>query len=661
MSRSPLKPLQQQEAGRSALAAAALLPEPVDLPLLGALGVSTTTLEQLFDAGVLTPAGPTTARWSSLLSREAAADALAWSERRRLHERIAALLSARPEYLADAARHYVAACCFTEARALLLRDAGIAAAARNYDRAVSLLEQCLSVWPADEERETRGRVLADLARFARNCGRLDVARRALTETHEPTVDTHQQLADLALLAEDFSGAREHLESAARLAEQDGPGPHTARRWLNLASFLADQLRPRDALTALRRARELLGEPRDAALHSELLGYEGLLCAMQGQPAAARDLVQQSLEVAVSHQLPRESALAYRRMANICEYDSDYPGERDAHLHAIALCRKQNESESEQSCLTCLSYVFFRTGEWKRALATIRTVLNQPGTPPALRTGALGVQAMIAAFRGEHRQALARLEETRRDLRRHGVLSLEFHLLWAAAYCRGTSGDTAGAAETYHRLIDTWETTEDRHDVIPGAVSAAAFFADAGETTHLARLTDLMHTLVSDHDTAESRAARSAVLGEVSLVERDWPAALAHFTAARDGYDLLGVAVERTLIRHRFARALVAAGRERDAASERQSALALARRLGMRSVLESVAAGSPTPPALHTLTGRQQEVLRLLAAGLTNKEAADRLHLSPRTVEMHVAGLLDRLNCRTRAAAIRRATELHLLP
>ena len=61
-----------------------------------------------------------------------------------------------------------------------------------------------------------------------------------------------------------------------------------------------------------------------------------------------------------------------------------------------------------------------------------------------------------------------------------------------------------------------------------------------------------------------------------------------------------------------------------------------------------------------LTARQHDVLHLLAAGLTNKEAADRLHLSPRTVEMHVAALLDRLNSRTRTEAIRRAGDLGLL-
>jgi ATP/maltotriose-dependent transcriptional regulator MalT len=464
------------------------------------------------------------------------------------------------------------------------------------------------------------------------------------------------------MEEDFAGARRHFEAAALIAEKDKPGLEAARHWFALTCFLADQSRPGDALAALRRARHVAGNPCDPAFDSELLGYEGLLHAMSGKAAAARDLVQKSLEVAMAHQLKREASLAYRRMANIREYDGDYAGERAAHLHAIALCRKQNESESEQNCLTCLSYVFFRTGDWKRALATTRDVLADDTTHPALKAGATGVQSMIAAFRGENRQALTGLEEARTGLRRFGVLSLEFHLLWARAFVLESEGDRDGAAGTYLRLLDLWDETDDLHDVAPGAVCAAAFFSDACDAKQTARITDILHTVVAGNDNGENRAARSAVLAEASAGVKDWNSAITRLIDARDGYDRLGVPIERALIRRRLARVMSAAGKEREAAQARESCAGIARSLGMRSMLASLdAAPRDAKPSRHAaLTDRQHDVLRLLAAGLTNKEAGARLHLSPRTVEMHVAGLLERLNCRTRAAAIRRAGELGLL-
>jgi DNA-binding NarL/FixJ family response regulator len=61
--------------------------------------------------------------------------------------------------------------------------------------------------------------------------------------------------------------------------------------------------------------------------------------------------------------------------------------------------------------------------------------------------------------------------------------------------------------------------------------------------------------------------------------------------------------------------------------------------------------SPTP-----LTGRQREVAELVAAGLTNKEIADRLVTSVRTVEGHLYRACQRVGATSRAdlAAIMRA-------
>ena len=61
-----------------------------------------------------------------------------------------------------------------------------------------------------------------------------------------------------------------------------------------------------------------------------------------------------------------------------------------------------------------------------------------------------------------------------------------------------------------------------------------------------------------------------------------------------------------------------------------------------------------------MTRRETEVVRLVAVGKTNKEIARELFLSPRTIDMHVQNILVKLDCRSRADATRRATELGLL-
>jgi DNA-binding CsgD family transcriptional regulator len=59
-------------------------------------------------------------------------------------------------------------------------------------------------------------------------------------------------------------------------------------------------------------------------------------------------------------------------------------------------------------------------------------------------------------------------------------------------------------------------------------------------------------------------------------------------------------------------------------------------------------GSPAGfQAAHRFTGREREILNLLAAGLTNAEISAKLYISSHTVAQHVAAMLKRTNCRRR--------------
>jgi pimeloyl-ACP methyl ester carboxylesterase/DNA-binding CsgD family transcriptional regulator len=72
------------------------------------------------------------------------------------------------------------------------------------------------------------------------------------------------------------------------------------------------------------------------------------------------------------------------------------------------------------------------------------------------------------------------------------------------------------------------------------------------------------------------------------------------------------------------------------------------------------AGTRSPSPGKELTPRQLDVLRGVARGLSDKEIAGELSLSPRTVEMHVSHALAALECANRAQAVRKAAALGLL-
>ena len=71
--------------------------------------------------------------------------------------------------------------------------------------------------------------------------------------------------------------------------------------------------------------------------------------------------------------------------------------------------------------------------------------------------------------------------------------------------------------------------------------------------------------------------------------------------------------------------------------------------------------SATAPAqVPHLTGREREVLRLLAEGRSNRAIARQLGLSEATVKGHVSRLLDKLNASSRLEAVVRATDTGLI-
>jgi DNA-binding NarL/FixJ family response regulator len=80
------------------------------------------------------------------------------------------------------------------------------------------------------------------------------------------------------------------------------------------------------------------------------------------------------------------------------------------------------------------------------------------------------------------------------------------------------------------------------------------------------------------------------------------------------------------------------------------------------VLDAFRGESPVPidPDLDRLTRRERDVLRLIGAGYTYKECAERLHISARTVESHVSAVLRKLQLSNRHELSRWASAHNLL-
>jgi DNA-binding CsgD family transcriptional regulator len=140
-------------------------------------------------------------------------------------------------------------------------------------------------------------------------------------------------------------------------------------------------------------------------------------------------------------------------------------------------------------------------------------------------------------------------------------------------------------------------------------------------------------------------------GSVELAAGDADAALVTLRKALQGWEELAAPYEAARVRVLLATACRALGDEDTARLELETARAVFEELSARPDLRRVdvlmrAEGDDT----HGLSRRELEVLRLVAAGKTNREIASTLVLSEHTVARHVQNIFGKLRVSSRTAA-----------
>jgi DNA-binding NarL/FixJ family response regulator len=156
-------------------------------------------------------------------------------------------------------------------------------------------------------------------------------------------------------------------------------------------------------------------------------------------------------------------------------------------------------------------------------------------------------------------------------------------------------------------------------------------------------------------------------GAVAIAEGEHRAAVEPLRRAFAIWNHAGVPYIAARVRVLLARAFLGLGDRDGAELERSAARKVFEELGAAPDLAALDApddsGRPQAqgaPQKHGLSKRELEVLRLLAAGKTNKAIGKELYVSERTIDRHVSNLFTKLGVGTRAAATAFAYENSLL-
>lgn len=289
-----------------------------------------------------------------------------------------------------------------------------------------------------------------------------------------------------------------------------------------------------------------------------------------------------------------------------------------------------------TCRTHYGAVLFAAGEWQAAEHELRMALE------TVRAGDAALRAEASSKLAELRLAQGRVDEARSLL-----AGLEDHAIATLARARLHLVDaqpTVAAALVRRRLATLGERHAERAVLLD-------LLAEADEDAHAA--SDGTEGAAAD-DLASAHRARTA--------GRRWavgdPTAVSHLEAALACFGALEMPYECARTRVVLARALAAAGRE-VAVNEAQIALRSFEELGARRDADATAAllrslgaraARSAPRSADVLTEREREVLALLAEGRSNVVIAERLFISRRTVEHHVAQVLSKLGLGGRAEA-----------
>jgi DNA-binding CsgD family transcriptional regulator/tetratricopeptide (TPR) repeat protein len=415
------------------------------------------------------------------------------------------------------------------------------------------------------------------------------------------------------------------EAAVAVLEPLGPSRELALAYGQLAGQRMVDADAEGALAYAAKTRSV-AEPLgvlDAVV--DALNAEGAVLAAAGldwEPVLVR-----SLEVALGARLWVKAGRAYHNLFCTHSGRREYAAAAAYYDAGVAYC----DAHDVTTFATCLRVeragLLERTGRWDEAVALAHELLQLGSASRSNRMGASSVLGTIGVRRGDP-HAAEHLDAALSAARDLGIPGYIRPLLLARAEARWLADDLDGARREVEAADDV---RGDGDGWDRGAV--AAWLARTGSDRPT-------RTDVAEPYRLDLAGDRSAADLWLSL-DSPYDAALVLLGAGTE--DALRRALD--LLLELRATPVVRVARDR------------LRRLGVRSI--PVGARASTRMSPYGLTAREREVLDLVCDGRTNAEIAQRLFISPKTVDHHVSSVLAKLGAPNRGSAAAAAVRLGL--
>jgi DNA-binding CsgD family transcriptional regulator len=507
----------------------------------------------------------------------------------------------------------------------------------------------------------------------------------------------EQLAIAAyLVARDDAAVAAHMRAHALFLERGDPiRAAGAAFWLAFL-FIDDPARRAQARGWLARARRLIDDARQScAEEGWIVCSDGYLHVLERDHSLACDTFARAAEigeqfhnrdlVALARQGQGRCLLALGRVAEGLALLDEVmiavtSGEVGPIISGVVYCsvisacqdlfdmhRAQEWTTALQAwcssqpdlvpfrgyCLIHRSELLQLHGEWDGAMADARRACERsvPGARQPELGGAYYQLGELHRLRGE----LPEAEEAYRLANQAGRKPYP-----GLALLRLEQGNPEASEASIRLALQEAREPRSRVPLLGAAVEimlATSNVAGAHEASD-----QLVH-MASQMDSPFLRAMSWHAAGRVHLAEKDTVRALDVLRAAFAGWQELAAPYEAAKVRVSIGLVYRELGDEEGARLELEAAQEQLEHLGARSEAERVEALlSARHEHLGTgsLTGREVEVLRLIATGATNRAIASRLGISEKTVARHISNIFMKLGLSSRAGATAYAYEHKLI-
>jgi DNA-binding CsgD family transcriptional regulator len=639
-------------SGQEAVLVASMLSRPAVGTLTAALGTesgSPAGLIEAEEAGVLVTKSERI-RFSHPLLATAVYGSVSPQRRRELHRRLAAVVR-DPE---ERARHLAQSATEPneEDAAELERAAEQAGRRGAQDAAAELFEAACRLTPADRTSELVRRLLAEgSAIFAAG----DIARaRSLAERAvrsarggSSRAEAHILAGRIAVVAASNESAVAHLEKALADASDDRVLRARIHAGLAIHRVRWDDVRAEHAATAI----ELLDEDREPVLLADVL-FDKLLTDIHLGRGASPQLLEKGLALEAKAGPYAEKSkfpLAHFRVMDM--FDA-------ARARARSEDRWYSELGDEgwrAKALADLAEVELRAGNWPlaeryveescEAIAQLAT-----GGRPGIWAVPLRIRSSIDAHRGNFERARATMRPLLEEAERTRQLWWAAGCLSVLGFVEFASGADAAASSAWTRMAEHTDSlgvkdhARDRSE--PDHIEALLVLGEKERArTLLEHLEWRGRTLprpwidaTLPRARALVRAAEGDVSGALEELEGSTPVEQLPFERART------LLVQGTLCRR--------LKRKRVAADALRGALEVFEQVGSPPWAERARAELARLGLRRSdrwqLTETERRVAELAAAGRTNREVAQQLFISPKTVEANLARVYRKLSISSRA-------------